>query len=241
MSAAAAQARPALVVFAKWPEPGTVKTRLCPPFTSREAADFYAAMLDDVLESMARLAPPLGLECALAVHPPEALGAFTARAPGWRIFAQRGADLSARMECAAASELARGAPRVLLRGSDSPVLGAETLRAALSALERADLAFCPDRDGGYNLVALRRFAPGLFAHAMSTASVLEDTRAAARALGLSCALLAPGFDVDTAADLALLREARARGAAALAPRTYAWLDAHAAVSDRSRGEQPERP
>jgi hypothetical protein len=241
VSSDAAPPRAALVVFAKWPEPGTVKTRLCPPFTPREAADFYAAMLDDVLEAMARLAPPLGLECALSVHPAESLGAFAARAPGWRVVAQRGADLSARMEHAAASELARGAARVLLRGSDSPALGAETLRAALAALQRADVALCPDRDGGYNLVALRRFAPGLFAHAMSTASVLEDTRAAARALGLSCDVLAPGFDVDTAADLALLHAVRARGAIALAPRTYAWLDAHAAISARTRCEQPTRP
>ena len=215
-----------LVVFAKWPAPGAVKTRLCPPLTPAQAAGLYAAMLDDVLEAMSRAAPPLGLELVLAAHPPESLTQFAARAPGWRVVAQQGADLSARMEHAAASELARGAERVLLRGSDSPALGADVLAAALAALERCDVALCPDRDGGYNLVALRRFAPGLFAHAMSTSTVLGDTRDAARALGLTSEVLGPGFDVDTAADFALLREARSR-AAALCPRTYAWLDAHA--------------
>lgn len=215
-----------LVVFAKWPEPGAVKTRLCPPLTPEQAAEFYGAMLDDVLEAMARLAPPLGLACVLAVHPPEALPKFAARAPGWRVVAQQGADLSARMEHAAASELARGAERVLLRGSDSPALGGDVLAGALAALARSDLALSPDPDGGYDLVALRRFVPGLFAHAMSTHTVLEDTRAAARALGLSSELLAPGFDVDTAADFARLRAARAR-ASALCPRALAWLDAHA--------------
>lgn len=213
----------ALVVFAKWPAPGAVKTRLCPPFTLEQAAAFYDAMLADVLAAMARLAPPLGLELVLAAHPREALGKFAARAPGWRVVAQEGADLSARMEHAAASEFARGARRVLLRGSDSPTLGADLLEAALAALERSDVALSPDRDGGYGLVALRRFAPGLFAHAMSTRTVLDDTRAAARALGLSSELLAPGFDVDTAADLELLRAARPR-AAALCPRSFAWLD-----------------
>jgi hypothetical protein len=216
----------ALVVFAKWPVAGAVKTRLCPPLTPEQAASLYDAMLGDVIEAMSRLAPPLGLELVLAVHPREALAAFAARAPGWRVVAQEGADLSARMEHAAASELARGAERVLLRGSDSPALGADVLEAALAALARSDLALCPDRDGGYNLVALRRFAPGLFAHAMSTRSVLEDTRFAARSLGLTSELLAPGFDVDTAADFALLRAARPR-AAALCPHTYAWLDARA--------------
>lgn len=217
-----------LVVFAKWPEPGAVKTRLCPPLTPAQAAEFYGAMLDDVLEAMARVAPPLGLACVLAVHPPEALSKFAARAPGWRVVAQQGADLSARMEHAAASELARGAERVLLRGSDSPALGGDVLEAALAALARSDLALSPDPDGGYDLIALRRFVPGLFAHAMSTHTVLEDTRARARALGLSSELLAPGFDVDTAADFARLRAARSR-AAALCPRALAWLDAHASA------------
>jgi hypothetical protein len=218
-----------LVVFAKWPAPGAVKTRLCPPLTLAQAAELYAAMLDDVLAAMALHAPPLGLACVLAGHPHEALAQFAARAPGWRVVAQEGADLSARMEHVAASELARGAQRVLLRGSDSPALGPELLAAALAALERSDVALSPDRDGGYNLVALRRFAPGLFAHAMSTSTVLADTRAAARSLGLNSELLAVGFDVDTSADFASLRAARPH-AAALCPRTFAWLDAHAPAS-----------
>jgi hypothetical protein len=221
----------ALVVFAKWPTPGTVKTRLCPPLTPEQAASFFDSMLADVLDAMARLAPPLGLGLTLAVSPPESARQFAARAPGWRIEPQRGADLAARMEHAAASELARGARRVLLRGSDSPALGAEVLAGALAALARSDVALSPDPDGGYSLVALRRFAPGLFAHAMSTSTVLGDTRAAAQRLGLTSELLAPSFDVDTAADLALLRAARPR-AEALCPRSYAWLDAFEA---RMRG------
>ena len=160
-----------------------------------------------------------------------ALAQFAARAPGWRVEPQRGADLSARMEHAAASELARGAERVLLRGSDSPALGGELLEAALAALGRSDVALSPDPDGGYNLVALRRFAPGLFAHAMSTSTVLEDTRAAARRLGLESELLPPGFDIDTWADFALLRALPA-SKASLCPRTLAWLDAFDAAGQR---------
>ncbi len=216
----------ALVVFAKWPTPGAVKTRLCPPLTPEHAAELYAAMLDDVLEAMAQHAPLLGLALVLAAHPRERLAQFGARAPGWRVVAQEGADLSARMEHAAASEFARGAERVLLRGSDSPALAGAELAAALGALARSDVAISPDRDGGYSLVAMRRFVPGLFAHAMSTSTVLDETLAAARALGLTSELLAASFDVDTADDFALLRAARPR-AAGLCPRTYEWLDAHA--------------
>jgi rSAM/selenodomain-associated transferase 1 len=215
----------ALVVFAKRPEPGQVKTRLCPPLTPEQAAAFYACMLEDVLETSVRAARALGLEAVLAVHPPEAAETLPAPA-GMRREPQRGADLGARMEHAAAREFARGSRPVLLRGSDSPTLGLATLRAALDALSSRDLVICPDRDGGYNLVGLARPAPGVFSHPMSTGSVLDDTLARARLCGLSHALLPAGFDVDCAADLALLAAARAEGLASDCARTLAWLDRH---------------
>lgn len=232
----------ALVVFAKQPSPGQVKTRLCPPFTPEQAADFYACMLDDVLESTLRASAALGLVTVLALHPPEAAAGPPAsgddllrrpsRPPefavpaGLRREPQQGADLGARMEHAFARELAAGHGPVLLRGSDSPTLGLDTLSAALAALAHSDLVICPDRDGGYNLVGLRRPAPGLFSHPMSTASVLVDTLARAQGAGLTHALLPAGFDIDTAADLALLAEARRQGAAGECPRTLAFLDRH---------------
>ena len=58
--------RGVLVVFAKRPEPGFVKTRLCPPLRPEQAAELYACMLDDVLVASARAAPALGLEPVLA-------------------------------------------------------------------------------------------------------------------------------------------------------------------------------
>jgi rSAM/selenodomain-associated transferase 1 len=213
----------ALVVFAKQPAPGRVKTRLCPPFSPEQAAAFYACMLEDVLEASVAACEALGLEPVLAVAPPEAAATLAAPA-GVRREPQLGPDLGARMEHALARELARGRRPVLLRGSDSPTLGRATLAAALAALEGSDLVICPDRDGGYNLVAARRAAPGLFAHPMSTASVLADTLSRAVACGLLHTLLPAGFDVDTAADLALLAAARRDGAAGDCPRTLAYLD-----------------
>ncbi|MFI5320678.1 MAG: hypothetical protein ACHQ6V_13975 [Myxococcota bacterium] len=122
-----------LVVFAKWPAPGAVKTRLCPPLTLAQAAELYAAMLDDVLAAMALHAPPLGLACVLAGHPHEALAQFAARAPGWRVVAQEGADLSARKEHVAASELAPGAHRGLVGGSATPARGPGLVAAGRAA------------------------------------------------------------------------------------------------------------
>ena len=213
----------ALVVFAKQPLPGQVKTRLCPPFTPEQAADFYACMLEDVLATTMRASAALGLVPVLALQPPEAAAAFAAPA-GLRCEPQHGVDLGARMEHAFARELAAGHGPVLLRGSDSPTLTQGTLAAALVALARSDLVICPDRDGGYNLVGLRRPAPGLFSHPMSTASVLADTLVRAQKVGLTHAVLPAGFDIDTAPDLALLAEARRRGAADECPRTLAFLD-----------------
>lgn len=215
----------ALIVFARQPAPGCVKTRLCPPFTEEQAADFYAALLDDVLEASAQAAIALRLEATVRVTPESAGGAFSARAPAsMSVRAQRGANLSARMEHAAARAFAAGFAPVLLRGSDSPALGTETLRAALRALEECDVVFCPDLDGGYNLVGMAKPAPGIFDHPMSTASVLADTCARVRARGLTVALLPAGFDIDRAADLEHLRawpEAREG-----APRAWAYLERH---------------
>ena len=220
-----------LVVFAKRPQAGRVKTRLCPPFTPDQAAEFYACMLDDVLESSSYAATQLGLALGLAVHPPEACDLLARRAPrGTRILAQRGDDLGERMGRAVEEAHAAGFAPVLLRGSDSPALGPDALRSAVEVLSRADGVIGPDRDGGYNLVGLRRPVPSLFAHAMSTAGVLEETRARARARGLDFELLPPGFDIDTVADLALLARARRAVTVSLCPRTLAWLDRHDAWS-----------
>jgi glycosyltransferase A (GT-A) superfamily protein (DUF2064 family) len=138
--------------------------------------------------------------------------------------AQRGPDLAARMDCAVRDASAEGYAPVLVRGSDSPTLGADALQGALAALERCDLVLCPDRRGGYVLVGLWRPAPGLFDHPMSTPTVLADTVAKAEALGLRVELLEPSFDLNTTADLRWLREARDRGEAPSCPRTLAFLD-----------------
>ena len=218
----------AIVVFAKRPAAGQVKTRLSPPFTPEQAAELYREMLADVLEATAGFAERLALEPVLAVSPAEACADLARLAPpAYRVVAQRGPDLAARMAWAVAEQAAAGRDRILLRGSDSPALGVEVLEEALAALEDHDLVLCPDRDGGYNLVGLREPAPGLFEHPMSTDRVLEDTLAGARRLGLRARVQQPRFDVDRVEDLRLLAAARAAGQGALCPRTLAYLDSRA--------------
>jgi rSAM/selenodomain-associated transferase 1 len=215
----------AVVVFAKAPVAGRVKTRMIPPLTPDQAAGLYAAMLADVLDATAEFAARRGLDAVLAIDPPEVCGEMARRAPpGYRVVAQRGPGLSARMAWAVAELAAAGCDRALVRGSDSPALESGTLDAALDALSDCDLVVCPDLDGGYSLVGLRRPAPGLFDHPMSTERVLDDTLANAERLGLRSRVLPPRFDLDTAEDLAHLARARSQGAAHDCRRTLAFLD-----------------
>ena len=120
---------------------------------------------------------------------------------------------------------ATGAARILLRGSDNPVLTRRTLELALDGLDEADLVVSPDSDGGYGLIGLRGPTPGIFDHPMSTRSVLDETLASAKWLGLRCQVLEPCFDLDTVADFAELARARAAGDTCLCPRTIAHFDA----------------
>ncbi|MCG8590948.1 MAG: TIGR04282 family arsenosugar biosynthesis glycosyltransferase [Proteobacteria bacterium] len=217
--------RGVIVVFAKVPRPGFVKTRMCPALSPEQAALLYAHLLDDVLATTASAARSLGLDAVLTVHPADGCVELAPHAPAdFRIVAQRGRSLGERMQHATLEAAAAGYTRVLLRGSDSPVLGRRQLAAAVDALDEHDLVVCPDRDGGYSLIGLREPTRGLFDHPMSTRSVLEDTLANARAAGLRTHSLATSFDLDTVEDLRRLAAARERGDADSCPRLLDYLD-----------------
>jgi hypothetical protein len=207
-----------LALFAKAPVPGQVKTRLSPPLSFAEAASLYAAMLLDILDQHATARDT---DRVLWYAPPEAASWFErAVSKGYRLRPQSGANLAARMRTLFRAHAAEGYERVVLRGTDSPTLPLERVSSAFEALERVDLVLCPDRDGGYNLIGLREPCDAIFDLEMSTASVLEETVACARGIGLCVEILPPHHDVDTAADLALIREELSE---ALTPRTLQWL------------------
>jgi rSAM/selenodomain-associated transferase 1 len=203
---AVGEIRRAVIVMAKEPVPGRVKTRLMPELSPGIAAALYRSFLFDVLESTAAV-PRADLFCF--VHPPAAVGWFREQVgPRYRVQPQSGALLSERM-IAAFEELFRlGYGAVVMRNSDSPTLPAHVVGDALDALEHGrDFAIGPDYGGGYYLVGMRRSQPTLFRGvAMSTTSVLDETRRRARALGLSIHEAPRWLDIDTAEDLARLRE-----------------------------------
>jgi glycosyltransferase A (GT-A) superfamily protein (DUF2064 family) len=202
---------------------------MVPPLSPQQASDLYCAMLQDVLIASDRIASELGLAPILAVHPPCAAHGLARAAPtGFHVIPQRGADLGRRMEWAIREAAASGADRILLRGSDCPVLDGEQIEAALVSLDDFDLVISPDLGSGYNLLGLRKPAPGLLDHPMSTRTVLEDTLANAAALGLRAEVLQASFDLDTASDLGRLAAARRSACGGsvsqLCPRTLSFLD-----------------
>lgn len=190
---------PLLIVFAKNPRPGQVKTRLAEALGSDTAAALYRALAEGVLR---RTQAPGAYARAVFFAPADSVREIEAWLPGESCVAQEGADLGARMASAFAWAFARGHETVVLVGTDVPALGRAHIHAALSALDAHDVVLGPAFDGGYYLIALRRPAPQLFEGiAWSTGAVLPQTLDRARAAGLRVATLASLGDVDDVAGL----------------------------------------
>jgi len=185
-------------------------------------------MLDDVLHATAEHALELGLETLLAVHPHDALIELADRAPApFRVIAQRGDGLGARMDRSIRQACAAGYERVLLRGSDNPTVSSLHLRTTLDLLDRHEVVLTPDRDGGYGLVGVRAPVDGLFDHAMSSDDLLDDTVRGARAQGVDVALGPESFDLDSIEDLTRLDEWRRMSREPhTCARTIAWVEDH---------------
>jgi len=211
----------ALLIFAKQPLPGKVKTRLSPPFTFQAAADIYRCMLSDTLRKVAELS---GVEVILLFAPScGATDFFRNNFPGIRAFPQQGEGLGERLEKAFATAFSLGFESVAAIGTDSPDLPLSYLEESFRFLEAggADAVFGPAADGGYYLVALRSIHPGLFWNIpWSSNQVLEKSLTAAATLGLRVACLPVWHDMDTVDDL---KRFLAGGASEYAPRTLRFL------------------
>ena len=197
-----------MIVLAKEPVPGQVKTRLTPPYTPEQAASLAAAALHDTLAAVRR-APGVRPVLCLAGHdaPAHPRCADCRTAP---VVAQRAGDLGVRI-AAAFADVAGDGPAVLV-GMDTPQVRPAQLAAAAAALRTADAVLGPADDGGWWLLGLRRPRAGLFDGVpMSTARAGAEQLQRLTDSGLRVVAAPRLRDVDTAAD--------ARAVAALAPRT----------------------
>ena len=190
---------PAIVVIAKAPAPGRVKTRLTPPCSPGEAALLAGAALGDTLAAAARARSAARRVLVLD-------GALVPVPRGFDVVPQRGDGLAARL---AAAFQDVGGPAFLV-GMDTPQVTPQLLDAGLGALEGADAVFGAALDGGYWGIGLRRPDPAAFDGVpMSDPSTGVAQRVRLAELGLRTAVLPPLRDVDTIDD--------ARAVAAEAP------------------------
>ena len=216
-----------LVIMAKAPRPGAVKTRLAPSLSPAAVTAFYRCLLDDTLA----LARSLKLrDVQVAIMCPESDINELKQLAGneTSVVAQKGEGLAAGL----ASVFAHFTQdhrndghrrRVIAFNSDSPHLPRSVLEDAFETLATRDLVVGPTHDGGYYLVGAMASHAALFAgDGMGTSSALESLLARARALELSVGFAAPFYDIDVVDDLTRLAE-ELRLAPERAPRTALWL------------------
>ncbi len=226
-----------LVIMAKAPRPGEVKTRLAPSLSPEAVTDFYCCLLDDTL-ALARSLELGGVEVAIMC--PESDVDELARLAGMQlagkpasVVAQKGEGLAAGLTSVFA-HFAEGRRtnarrtnahrrRIIAFNSDSPHLPRSVLEDAFETLAAHDVVVGPTHDGGYYLVGAKASHPTLFAgDGMGTSSALERLLSRARALELSVGFADRFYDIDTADDLSRLA-GELRLTPARAPRTAAWL------------------
>ena len=189
-----------ILIFAKTPQAGRVKTRLIPTLGAARACELHAAMLERTLALATQSGVPveLWLDGELS-HPSVAVWQ---NRYGLRVRRQRGAGLGARLDDAIQRTL-RTSRSVLVMGGDCLTLTSRDLQRALCSLRANDAVIAPARDGGYVLLGVSRPATPLLRRVpWGTRHVLATTRRRMRALGWRFRVLGWQHDVDRAADLA---------------------------------------
>ena len=209
-----------LVIMAKAPRLGSVKTRLAESLSLQAVTELYRCLLNDTIA----LAQALNqAEIAIMCPATDVDELSRAVSKTVRIVPQTGKGLAAGLASVFYHFATSGQQRVIAFNSDSPHLPPSVLETAFGALETRDLVVGPTHDGGYYLVGAKGSHRDLFASdGMGTANALEALLTRARALGLSVDLADPFYDIDVEGDLGRLA-AELQLAPARAPRTAAWL------------------
>jgi len=195
-----------LIVFTRFPEAGTTKTRLIPVLGARGAARLQRKMTEHVLKRVGGGCGrfTLGVEIRFDGGDEKQMQAWLGNT--YRYRPQGDGSLGRRMAAAFEDAFQKRADQAVLIGTDIPGLAAATVEDAFAGLDRADAVFGPAADGGYYLIGMRR---GAFAAAQKlfadirwgTDRVLADTLQIAAASGLRTRLLEELADVDSPGDL----------------------------------------
>lgn len=221
-----------IVLMAKAPVAGKVKTRLAPALSGGEdAACLYRCFLCDAVERALAVGDA---DVMVAYTPADALDELPrAVRRSVRCIAQPEGDLGAKMRGVFEQLFEEGSEAVVMTGTDLPTLPARFLSSALDLLgepgESAPVVLGPSHDGGYYLLGLRNLVPGIFEGIeWSTERVLQQTCERLHRQGRAIRCTPPWYDVDSATDLRLLVShlsmLRAGRSDPLPRHTIAWLE-----------------
>lgn len=181
--------QPRVVIFAKYPQPGKVKTRLAETMGDIAATAVYRALLDHTLIEARSSGLPVEVRYDGADE-----GRFREIVRDAALVPQGDGDLGAR--------LARVDAAAIIIGSDCPGLTAKKLRKAAAALEEHEAVIGPAKDGGYWLIGMRRTMPFLFTGMpWSEPGLLAATLSKLDEQGIAYAMLKELGDIDTERDL----------------------------------------
>jgi uncharacterized protein len=220
-----------LVIMAKAPRPGAVKTRLAPSLSPAAITSLYCCLLQDTL-ALARSLQDVEMAIMCPDSDVNELVQLVGR--DVNLVAQKGEGLAAGLTSVFTHFADHPQRRIIAFNSDSPHLPPSVLEQAFETLASHDVVVGPTHDGGYYLIGAKASYPTLFASdGMGTSTALERFLSRARTLELSVGFAPPFYDIDVAHDLARLAE-DLRLAPAKAPRTARWLKEWELAGDRSR-------
>jgi uncharacterized protein len=221
-----------VILFAKLPERGKVKSRLAHDLDGNTVLRLYECMVLDTIDVLNRAATPF----RICFDPPDAIDLVQKwLGRGHSYLPQFGGDLGERMERAFLRAFADGAADAILIGSDIPGLTENLIAEAFRSFATHDAVLGPAEDGGYYLVGFKKstFVPGIFRHMpWSTDAVFRKTIESMHRASRSVHVLPLCADLDTQEDLRKLLTTRNERASAGA-RTRRFLDQYASSLERA--------
>ena len=189
-----------LAIFAKYPEPGKVKTRLAKDIGEKKAVEAYT----DVMHSVINTGKDATGMTYISFTPKEKEADFKKLFADMHFFAQEGSDLGERMLKSFRWMLGKHEKAIII-GSDIIDLRKEDIEQAFKMLEYKDVVLGPAHDGGYYLIGMKQAVDIFSDIEWSTFSVLEETLKKVRSQGLSFTLLERKHDLDTVDEYKILK------------------------------------
>lgn len=195
-----------LIIFTRYPEPGSTKTRLIPALGADGAAKLQGLMSEFTVLQAQKLQSTNFLKIEIHYSGGNAKLMSDWLGKSLIYYPQFEGDLGCKMSMALGTAFERGYKSAIVIGTDCPSLDRAIMRQAFDLLEQKDLVLGAATDGGYYLIGLNKFIPELFQSVKwSTSEVFSKTVEIARILGLEIGYLPTLFDIDRPEDLELLK------------------------------------